>query len=202
MIIIFLSLSGCGALKDSCIGDYYAEYRFELPFNHTISNAADVLYFNAEYSMEQMCELINNEGYKADLYNIGNIKTILISIEKDEFTYYFVIYDKNYYEHSTGYTLSNAASSFYNHVFLAPAHILDKATYNSDMRRVYSSFEHIADFYRASGKNDFETDDINKTITFQCEGNPNLSWKKGTIIMQYIETESGNYLNIEILMKK
>ena len=196
IIISLFIISGCGPIKDSYIYDYYAEYRFELPFDHTISNATSELYFNAEYSIEQMCELINDAGYNADLYNNGNVKTILTSIEKDEFTYYFVIYDKNYFEDSTVYTLSNAASSFYSYVFLAPVHILDNT------RRVYGSFEHIADFYRSTGKNDVEIDDINKTITFQCEGNPNLSWKKGSVFIQYIETETGNYLNIEIPMKK
>ena len=202
MIIIILSLrfiSSCGALKNSDIMDYYTEYRFELPFNHSINNAADVLYFKTEYSIEQMNQLINNAGYSANLYENGNVQTILISAVKNKFIYYFVIYDKNHSYNKDVYMLSSAALSIKfdenkkNYVFLAPIHIIDTTT-DYDTKKVYSSFEDIANFYRATGKNDIEIDDVNKTIIFKCEGNSNLNWAKGTIAIHYIENETGNYL--------
>ncbi|TCK92639.1 hypothetical protein EDC19_1791 [Natranaerovirga hydrolytica] len=211
VVILLISsmviVSSCGRIKNSGINDYYGEYYFELPFNHSVSNTTDMLFFKTDYSMERMKELINEAGYNASLHENGNVKTILISAVKNEFTYYFVIYDKNHLGNTDVYTLSNAMSSIEMdasetvpslYVFLAPIHILDTIA-DSDTKKIYNSFDHIAEFYRATGKNDVEIDDINKTITFKCEGNPNFNWVQGMVIMQYFETETGNYLEIKPL---
>ncbi|ABR47931.1 hypothetical protein Amet_1759 [Alkaliphilus metalliredigens QYMF] len=210
LILLISSLfivSSCGRVIRSGINDYYGEYHFELPFNHSVSNITNMLFFKTDYSMERMNELINEAGYNASLHENGNIKTILISAVKNEFTYYFVIYDKNHLGNTDVYTLSNAMSSIdidvservpNLYVFLVPLHILDTIT-DSDTKKVYNSFDYIANFYRATGKNDVEIDDVNKTIIFKCEGNPNFSWVQGVVIMQYSETETGNYLEIKPL---
>ena len=190
--------------KSGEIIDYYGEYHFQLPFDHSVSNTTDMLFFKTDYSMEEMNELINEAGYNASMHENGHVKTILISAVKEEFTYYFVIYDKGHLSNTDVYTLRNARSSIEidvserapnRYVFLAPLQIL--STIDSDTKQVHDSFDSIADFYRATGKNDFEIDDVNKTIIFQCEGNPDLSWVHGMVIMQYSETETGNYLEIK-----
>jgi hypothetical protein len=211
LITSLCSMSSCGPNRDRRITDYYGEYTFVLPFDHSISNNAGSVYFDTDYSMEQMAELVNEAGYGASLHAIGDAKTILISAQKDGFTYYFVVYDRHYPDFVTSYTLMRAVSGIsievsnigpvrepHRYVFLAPLHIMARID-NSDVRRVYGSFEDIAEFYRATGKNDVVIDDANKTVMFWCDGNPNLSWKQGTIIMQYTETESGNYLEIRPL---
>jgi hypothetical protein len=215
LLLFFSSLgivSGCGPQKDRLIMDYYEEYSFELPFNHSITNTTNVLYFMAEYSIEQICQLINDAGYSASLHKSGNIKSILISATESECTYYFVIYDANYLEsvntdRNDTYTFMNAQSSISydsndtHYVFLAPLHILESTieSVNSNMRQVYGSFEYIVNFYRATGKNDFEIDDENQSIYFECEGKPTFSWRRGMVVLKYIEAESGNFLSIEAL---
>ena len=188
-------LSGCGPVKTAVIHDYYGECSFELPFEHEITNTTDVMYFKTSCSMEQMTEVINEAGYGAKLYeDFGN--TILISVLQNEMTYYFVIYD-NAPENGGGFVLSDTSASIPGiFVFLAPLHILDNEN-TSGTRKIYGSFEDLADFYRAAGKNDVDIDAQNKTILFECEGNLPLSWKQGTIAIQYIESEQGNYLNIK-----
>lgn len=204
LIFSLLIIAGCGRIKSRGINDYYGEYFFELPFTHRVSNRTDVLYFRAGYSMEQMNELINEAGYSASLHEKGNVKTILISVVENELTYYFVIYDKNHLGNTDTYTLSNATASITSggtpnlYVFLAPLHILSTTT-DSNVIKAYDSFNHVADFYRSTGKDDAEIDDINKTITFRCEGNPRLSWAQGRVIMHYFEAETGNYLEVKPL---
>jgi hypothetical protein len=148
---------------------------------------------------------LNDAGYSANLYDNGNVKTILISAVKNEFTYYFIVYDKNQLTNSDVFMLSSATMNIMievfervpnNYVVLAPIHVLG-ATGENDTKRVYASFDYIADFYRATGKNDVEIDDVNKVIFFECKGNPNLSWIQGTVALRYIENETGIYLHIE-----
>lgn len=209
-------VSSCGPNKDGSIRDYYGDYTFVLPFDHTVSNKAGAVYFETDYSMEQMVELINEVGYNASLHAIGDVKTILIAILQDGFSSYFVVYDKNYFDPGTRYTLTGASSNIkideadmkpfpdfpfrppWIYVFLAPIHMLDDRDY-SDMKRVYGSFEDIAEFYRATGKDDVVIDDVNKTVQFWCAGNPWASLGQGMLIMQYTETETGNYLEIKPL---
>jgi len=74
------------------IRDFYGEYIFKIPFDNSNAFMTDVLHFNADYSIEQMVQLINEAGYTADLYGTGDAKRIIISAVKNEFTYYFVIY--------------------------------------------------------------------------------------------------------------
>ena len=210
IILVISSLfivSSCKREKIGGMNDYYGEYYFELPFNHTVSNTTDMLFFKTDYSIEGMNDLLNEAGYNASLHENRNVKTILISAVRNEFIYYFVIYDKNHLGNADVYTLSSATLSIEidvhervpNHyVILAPVHILD-ATTDSHTKKAYNSFEYIANFYRATGKNDVVIDDANKTIIFKCEGNPNFSWIQGMVIMQYSETGTENYLTINPL---
>ncbi|MCL2678995.1 MAG: hypothetical protein FWF18_01680, partial [Dehalococcoidia bacterium] len=184
-------ISSCGPIKRDNLQDYYGEYTFTLPFDYTFVHWSGNVYFDTNYSMEQMAELVNEAGYNTSLHAIGNVKTILISAQKDGFTYYFVICDKNYPYSSNVYTLMSASASisigasgnvptdfpFDRPIpcrFLAPLHILESSSGMdlSDVRRVYGSFEDIAEFYRATGKDDFIIDDVNKTIRFGNRGNP------------------------------
>jgi len=109
----------------------------------------------------------------------------------------------HYFDSGTKYFFRNASSGYeyrflYPLNFLAPRHIMDYRD-TSLVKRVYGSFEDIAEFYRATGKNDTTIDDANKTVTFWCRGNPDSGKGQGALIMQYIETESGNYLEVKPL---
>ena len=155
--------------------------------------------------MEQMVELINEAGYNASLHAIGDVQTILIAVLQDGFSSYFVVYDKGYFDPGTRYTLTDAASSIGHddnesrglYTFLAPTHILvDEVSY---MRKVYGSFEDIAEFYSATGKDDVVIDDVDETILFWCGGSYVPGARQGTLIMQYTKTETGNYLEIKPL---
>ena len=210
LIISLFIISSCGPIRDGRIKDYYGEYTFVLPFDHTVSNKTDIVYFDADYSIEQMAELVNEAGYNASLHEIGNAKSISIFVPKNGFYYYFIVYDKSYFEIVVDYYILSDVSlgirldgddvssidrgRNHPYVFLAPLHILGRS--DSGIKRVYGSFEDIAEFYRATGKNDAEIDDVNRTVKFWCEGNPNFDWRQGTIIMQYTETATGNYLEI------
>lgn len=206
-------IAGCtGMIKISEIADYHGEYIFKIPFDHRNPRMTSSLFFETDYSMEQMAQLIIEAGYGASLNKNGDLQTMLISAVRDVFTYYFVIFDKNYirriHPESESYTLKNATSTIFTNLrdrregnvyaFLAPIHILGEPD-GYGVRRLYGSFEYIADFYRATGKTDFKIDEENKRIYFECEGRAQFSWKQGTVVMQFIEKESGNYLHIKPL---
>ncbi|MCL2707115.1 MAG: hypothetical protein FWE97_03000 [Dehalococcoidia bacterium] len=211
-LIALCIMPGCGPIIISEIYDHYVEYKFVLPFDHSVSNYAGNVYFDTDYSMEQMVELISEAGYNASLHRIDNIKTILISAQKDGFTYYFILCDKNYNDNGTSYILMSARATIYFENddassiggrelacdFLAPLHILELRD-RPDKWRLFGSFEDVAGFYRATGRDDVEIDDINKTVLFRCESYPNLGISERTIIIQYAATETGNYLKIRPL---
>ncbi|MDR0752467.1 MAG: hypothetical protein LBF12_07840 [Christensenellaceae bacterium] len=198
--------------KEKSIKDYYEEYSYELPFEHTIgNNQSTLLYFYTELTMEQMSKSINESGYTASLHDNNNIKKIFITAAKNGFLYYFVIYDKSYLEDIHGsnrqYTLSECAASFnmpinsnakepYIYTFLFPSHFSGTWTNDTNVR-IYCTFDKFAQFYQATGKNDAQIDYENKTVTFFCEGNSDRSWIRGNVIMQYVENENGNYVNIQ-----
>ena len=210
-IVLFLTLgilSSCtGLTATDEIYDYYGDYSFRIPFNHSNSRMSDMIFFETDYSMQQMVQLLNEAGYLAGLHENGNVLTIHISAVVDGLAHSFIIYDKNHLGNADVFTLSNAAMSITNDVdegvrntyrFLAPLHILDTTT-DSNMKRVFGCFEHIANFYRGTGRNDVEIDVVNKVIFFESEGNPSLNWAQGTVMLQFIETNAGNYLYIRPL---
>lgn len=141
LIIPLCILASCtGLVITDEIADHYREYIFKIPFNnqnHRLSG--DQLYFETDYSMEQMKQRLHEAGYDASLHQNGIVQTILISATRDEFTYYFVIFGRNYLHHihptNNFYTLTSATSSIFTnirdrrgenvYVFLAPIHILD-----------------------------------------------------------------------------
>jgi hypothetical protein len=221
LCLLFVSLcamTGCsafgsffrGGVRSGGVIDYYGEYHFVLPFEHNVSyNQGDVLYFATDYLMEQMLNSINNAGYGATLHTNGDTETILISAEQEDFIYYFIIFDADYSVSGNGlYTLSNALSSMnppFNYPFMAPLHIIEREHNYNARRRVFGSFDEIADFYRATGKNDAVIDEANKTIHFNNEGCQIFTPRQGiqfsairaTIVLQFVESEDGNYLYIK-----
>ena len=101
-------LSSYGPIKNNRMRDYYGEYTFVLSFDHGVSNyAGNIIYFDADYSIEQMAGLINEAGYSANLHAVGDTKTIMISVLQDGFTSCFIVYDKNYSDITTRYELMN-----------------------------------------------------------------------------------------------
>ena len=201
--LCYLTIYGCGQNDIKYVWDYYNEYCFEPPFEVIESHYAGSVYFTTDYSMDQMCTFINEAGYTAELYCDSNVSTILISVRKDTFTYYFVIYDKNHTDKNDRYTLCDAQLIYGSpgntglYLVLAPIHIIDKTNDGKGLMRVYGSFDYISDFYRSTGKNDFDIDIVNQTITFNCQGNPKSGIFQGDVVIRYTETDDGNFLEIE-----
>ncbi|MCL2576218.1 MAG: hypothetical protein FWE33_07265 [Defluviitaleaceae bacterium] len=211
VLSLLLILSSCtGIIRTRKMWDYYTEYHFELPFrpsDYAQLGGGGHLWFTADYTMEQMKQFINDMGYVANIYQNGDASTMLISAERDERIYYFVIFDAVYSQGIYRYVLDRASASLMIgvpdpripslYVFLAPIHILREVS--EGIYRAYETFEYIADFYLSTGKNDVEIDFDNKTIYFQTAGNQQSRWRQGTIVMQYIETEDGSFLEIRPL---
>ncbi len=196
ILLSFLIFStSCGRNTRKDVIDYYGEYSFELPFNHIVKNSTDVLYFDTEYSIEQMSQIITEAGYQAELYDSGDTKKILISVAEEPFTYYFVIHDKEKNDDNDSYTLSDAHLVWGYYSILAPINIINESN-NSEQISIYESFDYLVKFYESTGKNDFSIDEINKTITFKCHKKPNTSLRDGEIKIHYIEAEEGNVLKI------
>lgn len=192
--------------------DYYTEYKFELPFKHKNTTQSDSLFFDATFTIEQMTGLINDAGYKARMYDFDNVKRIFITAAQNNFLYYFAIYDNNYLESSKKYTLTNLTSSIVidsnwqidknMYVFLFPLHLAKAETNPLNTKKIYCTFDEFAEFYEATGRSDTKIDRINKTVVFFCEGSVehswgNANWARGNIIMRYVESESGNYVDIQ-----
>lgn len=204
-----LLICSCDRVDIPYIEDYYGECNFELPFEYKDGNySGSVIYFSTEYSMEQMCELINSAGYSAELFEIDSLPTILITVEQDSSAYYFAVYDKEFNDSEkyefTNCTLSLNIPNAGRYSILAPIHIIDKNFSRDDERisfKVYNSFEYIADFYRASGKKDFVIDESDKTITFECKGKTDLSYVESEVEIRYVETSDDCYLEITQIKK-
>jgi len=151
-LIFCLSVCGCERIDITYISDYYGEYSLELPFELEESNyTGSSIYFSAEYSLEQMCALINEAGYSADLYKTNSSSAILITITNDPYSYYFVIRG-NESADDCKYTFTNCALSFEavnsppsneaaklcRYSILAPVHIMSDEKSISNNRSISS----------------------------------------------------------------
>ena len=207
LVIIVFAMTACGSDTGRYIYDYYGMYRFELPFDHTVTHRRGLqsLSFQLTYSMEQMREKIENAGYTATIYeHDGNDQRMLITAPKDGYNYYFTIYGNTLERLSSSLVVTAPHGEPATYVFLFPNHIVPfgasfSASENSEQRttaELFASFDYIANFYRNTGKNDVSINTEDKTITFFAEGHRDLNWRRGYVIMSFEDTENGSYVQI------
>jgi len=210
LIGTFLSqfaLTACvGGRSQSHIYDFYQEYRFDLPFAHSRTFMTSSLFFDTEYDMSQLRDLIIEAGYGARLYDFNSIERLHIYAMRDGRRYYFMITRlmdstrRFSIDSSTG-MISAGENSGGIFVFLFPKHLIDAvnlwAVENS--HRMHGTFEEIAAFYANTGRGNVTINYEEKTIIYLCREVSNLNWNGGYVIMRWVETETGNYLDISPL---
>lgn len=183
--------------------DYYHKYRFKLPFELTSSNYAGRLYFNTMYSTDEMCAKLTAAGYNVELFTIDDTASILITVNANDTSYYFIIFEQNKSNSKVGYVLCNAelllgcpGEGLYS--VLAPIHVMDSIMADDRTVRVYCDFEYISNFYKRIRKNDIIIDEVNKTITLKSKGSANSGLLYGEVIISFREIQENQYLDFEV----
>jgi len=212
IVIIFLgillsqfALTACivpGGRSQSHIYDFYGEYRFDLPFAHSRTFMTSSLFFDSEYNMTQMRDLIIEAGYGARLYNFNDIERLHIYAARDGRRYYFMI---TRLEGSAGRFMIDGSTAMISaggnfggiYVFLFPNHLIDGDLWTTETsKRMNGTFEEFADFYTSTGRDNVTVNYSERTITYRCKGQETLSWNQGYVVILWNQTENGNHVII------
>lgn len=190
-IPIILLLTACGPNPGNSIGEYYGEYTFILPFETTGSLWTGLLQFRAEYSFDEIEELIIAAGYDVVRYDFdGSIRLLISTVIQDGRRVFFVIHSNN--------DVQNPDDREHNYIldnwFVVPLHLMDLANVREHI--VFKDFEYVANFYLEFGKGvviDYEK----QTINFQGRRFRGTGMVPTDVAIRFFEGVSGNnYLEL------
>jgi len=193
IISLVISTSCTGVVRITGIYDFFQRYYFEVPFENTPIKAPGDMRFTTDYTMEQMVEHLNVAGYIAEIYSVGDVATILVTAMTRGRAHYFVIFENNdddCYWLDT-FLVRNASSAIRRptegfRFFLAPIHVMEDTSSDVGLRRFYSTFGHLAEFYRATGRDDVIVDEESKAIYLE------------NVVLRYTENENGSFLYVSL----
>ncbi len=205
--LLALELCACAISSDNAVSDYYGECTFALPFRTTNSHSDGMLYFDVTMTLTQVCDAIVARGYRAELFESGPEDTLLITAMRDEKTYYFVIFDQDLAAEDDYYVLRDASLSWRSndklYGILAPIHIMTPTAEEilgagGERIEVYRSFDYIAQFYRAVGREEIVIDQAQKTIVFPCHADETTGRVESRVTLRYTEEGLKQYLSITV----
>lgn len=207
VLCLFLLLIGVSCDRDTkhVLIDHYGECEFTLPFDYGDAYMGSDLYFESTYSWEEMQNLLQDAGYEITLSSDGHHPTMLIAVRQESKCYYYVLYDKTHTQ-SDRYRLCSATLMWNQaYRFLAPIHMMDVHEYQDTVNRgeawdnlwrVYGSFDEVAAFYRATGREDYRIHEEEEMIEFFCQDPLMSTARAGTLLIQYRVEKEGDYLAI------
>jgi len=204
LLLIFLSsvvLIGCGENFSTRMTDFYSQYTFELPFD-AVGRIRGHIWFTTDYDLDEMRQMIEEAGYEATIYDVDGDRRIFIVATTGNHKHYFIIW-----ELEDSFVLDSHAVNpqhiFGNNIwFLFPVHIAThtdfvRNDYGETIRaskQVFASFDYIASYYNATGRNDTIICYESKTILFT-----RVRGRIFNVVMQYEETEEGNFIHVSIV---
>jgi len=193
LLIIVNIFIGCAREEVTALSDHYGEYTFEFPFAVSEIYHGSFLYFASDLTLAEMRALLELDGYFAEIIEDGSRRKVYFTKEKDEKNYAFVIYDKN---DSGKYALNNMTNSWKGtYWFRFPNHLIDELSWEitedeTMSYRFYGEYAGVVDFYRKSGRNDFEIKDETQTIVIHCPKRNVLNSRDGYVKI-FVTEENG-----------
>jgi len=92
ILVLSVSLVGCGENFSTRRSDFHGQYSFELPFD-AVGRIRGHIWFTADYTLDEMRQFIEDAGYEATIHDFEEVRRIFITATRGAYKYYFVIWD-------------------------------------------------------------------------------------------------------------